>query len=166
MLSIIVSIVALIANWRIFQKMGREGWEGIVPFYNTYVLCQELYGNGWKFLLFLIPLYNIYFAFKLNIDLAHKFNKGTGFGIGLVLLSTIFLCILAFDSSTYGTIAEPFAANDPLNNVIDKVSAAASAPRKDPNALNKLKELSALHANGVLTDEEFQQKKAELLKKI
>lgn len=69
-LSLIIGILTLVAEWMIFKKMGRQGWEGIVPIYNTYVLCQELYGNGWKFLLLLIPIYNIYFVIKMNIDWA------------------------------------------------------------------------------------------------
>lgn len=53
--SLICGILTLVASWMIFKKMGHQGWEGIVPIYNTYVLCQELYGSGWKFLLLLIP---------------------------------------------------------------------------------------------------------------
>lgn len=75
-LELIIGILTLVAEWMIFKKMGRQGWEGIVPFYNTYVLCQELYGNGWKFLLLLIPIYNIYFVIKMNIDWAKAFNQG------------------------------------------------------------------------------------------
>lgn len=71
-LELIIGILTLVAEWMIFKKMGRQGWEGIVPFYNTYVLCQELYGNGWKFLLLLIPIYNIYFVIKMNIDWATR----------------------------------------------------------------------------------------------
>ena len=89
-LSLIIGILTLVAEWMIFKKMGRQGWEGIVPIYNTYVLCQELYGNGWKFLLLLIPIYNIYFVIKMNIDWAKAFNQGVGFGIGLLLLPFIF----------------------------------------------------------------------------
>lgn len=74
--SLICGILTLVASWMIFKKMGHQGWEGIVPFYNTYVLCQELYGSGWKFLLLLIPLYNIYFIIKMQIDLAKAFNQG------------------------------------------------------------------------------------------
>lgn len=44
--SLICGILTLVASWMIFKKMGHQGWEGIVPFYNTYVLCQELYGSG------------------------------------------------------------------------------------------------------------------------
>ena len=86
MIQIIAAILSMAGSWMVYKKMGRQGWEGIVPIYNTYVLCQELYGNGWKFLLLLIPFYNIYFAIKMMIDLAKAFNLGAGFGIGLLLL--------------------------------------------------------------------------------
>lgn len=69
-LELIATILSLVGSWMVYKKMGRQGWEGIVPIYNTYVLCQELYGNGWKFLLLLIPFYNIYFGIKMMIDLA------------------------------------------------------------------------------------------------
>mgnify|MGYP000712497399 CR=1 FL=1 len=73
-LELIATILSLVGSWMVYKKMGRQGWEGIVPIYNTYVLCQELYGNGWKFLLLLIPFYNIYFGIKMMIDLAKAFN--------------------------------------------------------------------------------------------
>lgn len=101
MLGLLITVATLVGQWKYFQKMGRQGWEGIVPLYNTYVLFQELYGNGWRMLFLLIPLYNIYIAFKLFIDLAHAFDLGTGFGIGLTLLNPIFTCILGFGGATY-----------------------------------------------------------------
>lgn len=36
----IFSLVALLGFWRLFQKFGRKGWEGIIPVYKTYVLGQ------------------------------------------------------------------------------------------------------------------------------
>lgn len=81
--------------------MGRQGWESIVPIYNEYVLCDVLYGNGWKFLLILIPIYNIYFVIKLCIDLAKAFNLGVGFAIGLLLLPYVFTLILGFGTAQY-----------------------------------------------------------------
>lgn len=47
----ITTVLILVASWRVYQKMGYQGWESIVPFYNVYVLFGELYGNGWRFLL-------------------------------------------------------------------------------------------------------------------
>ena len=101
MLSILCTIVSLVASWMIYKKMGSEGWEGIIPIYSTYVLCQELYGNGWKCLLMLIPLYNIYFGIKIYIDWAKAFGKNAGFAIGMLLLPFIFQLILAFGDAVY-----------------------------------------------------------------
>lgn len=100
-LEIIGAILSMVGSWMIFKKMGRQGWEGIVPIYSTYVLCKVLYGNGWKFLLLLIPFYNIYFAIKMMVDLAKAFNQGVGFAIGLLLLPFVFNLILAFGGAQY-----------------------------------------------------------------
>lgn len=164
LLGIILQIVALVANWFVFKKMGREGWEGIIPIYNLYVLFQVLYGNGWKFLLLLIPFYNIYLAIKLDIDLAHAFNKSTGFGIGLLFFPFIFNCILAFSADIVwkdGSYAN--TRSDFVSNAADTI---AGSTRKDAQALDKLKELKGLYDAGILTEEEYAAKKAELLNRV
>lgn len=107
LLEIIGAILSMVGSWMIFKKMGRQGWEGIVPIYSTYVLCKVLYGNGWKFLLLLIPFYNIYFAIKMMVDLAKAFNQGVGFAIGLLLLPFVFNLILAFGGAQYMDAALP-----------------------------------------------------------
>ena len=28
--------------WRIFNKLGRKGWEGIIPFYNHYISLKKM----------------------------------------------------------------------------------------------------------------------------
>lgn len=63
LLEIIGAILSMVGSWMIFKKMGRQGWEGIVPIYSTYVLCKVLYGNGWKFLLLLPFVFNLILAF-------------------------------------------------------------------------------------------------------
>ena len=100
-ISFLLLVVSLAANWRVYQKMGRQGWEGIIPFYNIYVQFEVLYGQGAKMFLLLIPFYGIYIAIKAAIDLAHAFNQSTGFGWGLVLLNTVFVCILGFGKAEY-----------------------------------------------------------------
>lgn len=172
-ISIIATAISLFASWIIFKKMGRQGWEGVVPVYNTYVLCEELYGNGWKCLCALIPLYNIYFAIRLCLDWSYAFNKSKGFAIGMIFLPFIFQLILAFDDTAQyrdGSMAN--TAPDALTKVADKTkeltaSAAAYKPvRKDENALEKIEKLSELKARGIISEEEFNEKKAELLTKI
>ena len=171
MLELIVTILTLAASWRIFQKMGRKGWEGIIPLYNTYVLMEELYGSGWRMLLFLIPLYNIYLAFRVNIDLAHKFHQSSGFGVGLTLLHPIFGCILGFGKAVYGDGSQEEKGTDPISETIDSaagfVSGAFSGkPRRDPDALKKLEQLKNLRDSGVLSEEEYEKMKADLMERF
>ncbi len=101
MLSVILYVVMIVADWKVYEKMGRQGWECIIPFYNVYVLFQVLYGNGWKMLLLLSPFYNIYVAIKLQIDLAHGFNQFGAFVLGLVLVNPVFMAILGFGDYSF-----------------------------------------------------------------
>ena len=131
LLEIIGAILSMVGSWMIFKKMGRQGWEGIVPFYNTYVLCQELYGNGWKFLLLLIPFYNIYFAIKMMVDLAKAFNQGVGFAIGLLLLPFVFNLILAFGGAQYMDGSFANTQPDMVEDVVNKARDAVSGDQND-----------------------------------
>ena len=87
--------------WKIYEKAGREGWEGIVPIYNLYVLTQIIGKPWWWTILMLIPYVNfIWIIWSYNL-LAKKFGKTEGFTVGLVLLSFIFFPILAFGDAKF-----------------------------------------------------------------
>ena len=170
-MELILSVLTLVASWRIFQKMGRQGWEGIIPIYSSYILFQELYGNGWKMLLMLIPLYNIYLIFKLWIDLSHKFNQSTGFGFGLALLYPIFALILAFGKATYEDGRFAKKGDDPISETIDSAAsfvtdAFSGIKRRDPEALEKLEKLKNLRDSGVLSEDEYQKMKEDLMNRF
>jgi len=100
-LSLALGVLAIVALWKIFVKAGEPGWAAIIPFYNLYVLFKITWGNGWKFLFLLIPIANIVFLIITMVKLAKAFGKSGGFAVGLIFLSVIFYCILAFDQSQY-----------------------------------------------------------------
>jgi len=69
-ISLAVLVLTYVAMWKMFEKAGEPGWSAIIPFYNAYVLFKISWGNGWYFLLSVIPtiLYEIvYFVFYINI---------------------------------------------------------------------------------------------------
>ena len=99
--TIVVSVLSIVAMWVIFGKAGQGGWKALIPIYNVYIFCKIADGNGWKFLLFLIPIVNIIYAIILTFRLAKSFGKGFGFGLGLLFLNTIFMLILAFGKAQY-----------------------------------------------------------------
>lgn len=190
MAGLIITLFVMAGAWRMFQKCGRQGWEAIIPLYNVYVMCDLLYGKGWKILLYLIPLYNIYFTFRVNIDFARGFNQGAGFGVGLTFLPMVFVPILGFSNMCWGDGSEAIHSDDVISQTLDQFSGKVTGTQtefrqeskttKETNweseespefqhnreTLAMLEQLDTLHKAGVLTDEEFAAKKAELLSRV
>ncbi len=101
LISAAIGILIIVAMWKIFTKAGKPGWASIVPIYNIIVMLEIAGLPTWYILLCLIPFANIYVTFKMYIEIAHKFGKSTGFGVGMVLLSVIFIPMLGFSDATY-----------------------------------------------------------------
>lgn len=98
---LVISVLTIIARWKVYTKAGKPGWGSLIPFYSNYCLFDIAWGNGWLFLLGFVPCVNFVVAIMLYFKLAKAFGKGTGFGLGLVFLNTIFILILGFDNSQY-----------------------------------------------------------------
>lgn len=99
--SLIIAVVLIIAQWKIFTKAGKPGWHSIIPFLNMYDLFTICGWNGWFFLLLMVPIVNIYFSIAMWFRLAKAFGKGIGFGFGLLFFGPIFELILGFGSAQY-----------------------------------------------------------------
>ena len=183
MIDLILNLLFWVSVWRIFQKMGREGWEGLIPFYNVYRVFDYTCGNGWKFLFLLIPIVNIYFLFKVSMDLARRFGKPGVFGVGMVFLPGVFWPLLAFWDELDSLINHGGAKTVHWESVPDdeppKQENTYQEPRREApryeeprstmsadEAAEKLQSYKKLLEAGLLTQEEFNQKKAELLKKL
>jgi hypothetical protein len=100
-IGLLISLLLIVAMWKVFTKAGQPGWASIIPIYNLYIWCKIVGRPGWWILLMLIPFVNFIIAIILCIDLAKSFGKGVGFGIGLILLGVIFLPVLGFGSAQY-----------------------------------------------------------------
>ena len=93
----LVSIFLIVCQWIIYKKAGKNGWESIIPVYNLIVLFDIVGLPKWYIVLLIVPIANIYVLIRTYIELAHKFGKSTGFGLGLTFFNVIFIPILAFD---------------------------------------------------------------------
>jgi hypothetical protein len=97
----IYSLFVVICLWKIFVKTGQPGWVAIIPFYNIYILLKIAGESDWWFILMFIPIVNVITYFFVCSDIAERFGKGAGFGIGLFFLPFIFYLILAFGNAQY-----------------------------------------------------------------
>jgi len=96
-----LSVFFIFCTWKLYQKAGRKGWECIIPVYNIIVFLDIIKRPRWWILLYLIPFVSLVAAIINCFDMAKAFGKDTGFGIGLLLLSPVFLPLLALGDSRY-----------------------------------------------------------------
>ena len=87
------------AQWRVFEKAGEAGWKCLIPIYSTYTQVKFVTGNGWLFLLMLVPIVNIVFVFWVLHQKSKSFGEGFGFTLGLIFLTGIFELILGFSKN-------------------------------------------------------------------
>ena len=99
-----ICIVYVIGLWFIFKKAGKQGWEAIIPFYNTWVLVEIAGLNWWWFLIILFgpsvlsliglgpltALASLFLMFIVNYNLAKKMHQE----LGMVFLMTLFPVVL------------------------------------------------------------------------
>jgi hypothetical protein len=99
---LVLTVIAVLGMWKVFEKAGEPGWGAIVPIYNLYLLCRIAGRPEWWVILPFIPLVNIVWAVIVSLDIARAFGKSDGFGVGLWLLGFIFYPILGFSDARYG----------------------------------------------------------------
>lgn len=99
--SIVLGLISIISYWKLFNKAGKPGWASIIPIYNYIVMIQIAKLSMIYLILLIIPIVNIFAIFKINIEIAKKFGKSTGFGVGMTLISIIFVPLLAFADNAY-----------------------------------------------------------------
>lgn len=100
-IGIVVCVLLIIAQWKMFEKAGEGGWKSLIPIYNLYTLVKIIDGNGVKFLLFFIPIVNVIYGIIFCVRMASAFGKGLGFAIGLMIFPNIFQLILGFGGARY-----------------------------------------------------------------
>jgi len=97
---LLITIPQLIGLWKVFEKAGQPGWHSLIPYLNSCVVARITHDPWWWGL---IPFLNLVPFFKL----AKAFGKSDGFGIGLILLSPIFVPILGFSNAQYQLEKQP-----------------------------------------------------------
>lgn len=101
MFILIILVFYLFCTWKLYNKAGQPGWASIVPIYNIIISLKVAKLSPWLIFLYLVPLVNFIFSIYVSVKTCQAFNKGTGFTLGYIFLSFIFLPILALGNSEY-----------------------------------------------------------------
>ena len=160
-LIIAICVVEIIANWKIFEKAGEEGWKAIIPIYNTIVFCQISGTSPWWILIvyavsfiagfigaFFPPATilgtaaSVYFSVILSLNLAKCFKKDTGYAMGLVFLGIVFYPMLGFGKDTY---EKAEAVNDPIMKFFIDTFGGNNNQNTNYNTQNTVKEAEVIN---------------------
>ena len=102
----VIIILMAVSMWVVFTKAGQPGWAVLVPVYNLIIFMRIIEKPWWWILLWLIPYAQlIWIIWGWNL-LAKKFGKSEGFTVGILLLSFVFLPMLAFGNAKYEGLKE------------------------------------------------------------
>jgi len=73
---IIVGFIAIVAQWRLYEKAGQPGIASLVPIWN-FIIFLRIVGRPAKHIfLFLIPIYGqLYMIPKVYIELCNSFGR-------------------------------------------------------------------------------------------
>lgn len=99
-LSLVVIILSIIANWKLFEKAGKPGILSIIPFYHVFVEMEILNGKAWTALLYLIPPVAAIYAIVNTLRLAVCYNKGLLVGVLGIFFNPFVRIYLAFSEDT------------------------------------------------------------------
>ncbi len=123
---ILLGLLFLAAEWRIFSKAGEKGWKSLVPFYGLFI-SHHIVGMSHVWFILEIVAWIAELMFEMIkfpeavvfwfgivtgvftlisgavhlIKMCRCFSKGTGFKIGMLLIPELFLLILAFGKAEY-----------------------------------------------------------------
>ena len=97
-----IAVLWIAGMWRTFSKAGKPGWAAIIPIYNFIVMSQVAKKPVWWGILCLVPVVNVIFLILISMEIAVQFDKGKGWGFGLlVLLPFIGYPLLGFTDAKY-----------------------------------------------------------------
>ncbi len=98
---LVALIACIVAEWKIFEKADEAGWKCLIPIYSTYIFFRIAWGNGWLFLLTLIPLAGAIVALIAQWKLCKAFGHGAGMFLLMLFLPPVAELIIGLGGSRY-----------------------------------------------------------------
>jgi hypothetical protein len=98
-----IMVFMIVSWWIVFKKAGQPGWAILIPIYNFLIILRVASKPWWWVFAILLPIIPLVGALLLLVamififhGISKNFGQGAGFTVGLVLLSVVFVPILAF----------------------------------------------------------------------
>ena len=91
-----------VAYFKFFEKAGRSGWIGFVPFYNFYTHIDIVGRPKWWVALLFVPVINFFVGLTIHLDLMKSFGRYTYLDQVLgVVFAPLYMTYIAWTHTTY-----------------------------------------------------------------
>ena len=138
-------VLYFVGMWRLYKKLGLEGWESLIPFYGKWMLFKQLKLNWYWFLIYYAPLFYLFY-----IDKASAIGYTAYFVASLVYIYNISKKFHKPNSWIVITFIFPFVSLPLLGLITEKdaddtVSLTPNAmfdDKKDNKVVSKVKKVS------------------------
>ena len=80
-IALVISIIQIIAMWKLYKKAGEKGWKSIIPIYNLVILFKISGLSPWLIFVYfaaVIPFIGWIAPIALNAILSYKLAKSYG----------------------------------------------------------------------------------------
>jgi hypothetical protein len=107
MLAGFIILIGAIGKARLFAKANQPMLAALVPIWDMFVVLKMVGRPSSHFVYFLIPVYNIYFSFKVLIEIAQSFGKYTMTDAFFACFFNVFYVLnlgLAYQENYYGPV--------------------------------------------------------------
>lgn len=133
LLLVAATVIYIVGLWKLFKKAGKNGWEALIPLYNTYILIEIAGLNWWYFLISIsgticallrikglttiTSCASLLVNFFCFYNIAKKMKQNpTGFAVGGALLPMVFVPIMGLSNKYTFDTSIKVSPNGPIGN--------------------------------------------------
>ena len=87
----VISLLTIIEQWILFNKLGEKGWKSLIPIYNNWVYLKLGDLPGW---LIILPIANAIGLIVASFNIPKKLNKSAALGILYLISPNIYYLVL------------------------------------------------------------------------
>ena len=109
----VISLLTIIEQWILFNKLGEKGWKSIIPIYNGWVYLKLGDLPGW---LILLPIANAIGLIVASFNIPKKLNKSAALGLLYLFIPNIYYLILILGKTPSKSETNNIIENNNINN--------------------------------------------------
>lgn len=128
----VISLLTIIEQWILFNKLGEKGWKSLIPIYNNWVYLKLGDLPGW---LILLPIANAIGLIVASFNIPKKLNKSATLGILYLISPNIYYLVLIL-----GKTSSKSETNNIIENNINNNQESFKVPTDNNTSVEKIPE--------------------------